>query len=168
MQYEEIYEKTVQAFQQDEVYELLTGKKGYSYQAPRFPVSIPTYEESVFDIGICPYYQNSSPAMQPEILEKLRGGIRKAMRSEDPAMVWWALLLLFGQKEREAAAKPAPFRIADALLRELAPILPAREEDLRRCKDFGGAYMSEGLWTDVKRLDRLLYKYHQIHVLEEA
>lgn len=155
MNFVEIFEKTKYAFEHDEVYELLTGKKDYMYQAPRYPVSIPTCNEFIFRDGIYPYYRQLSPEERETMLAKFVSALRRMMR-EEAVWVWWALALLYGQKLSEAKYKNAPFFVADNLLKEIAPFLLANQEELKHTHDFEGAGLEDGLWKDVLRYNWLL------------
>ena len=101
MQFNEIFEKTKYAFENDEVFELLMGEKGYAYQEPMVPVSIPTHNDVIFNRGIYPYYNTSSNQEKQIIVEKIFSVLQEMMESDNPVCVWWALAIIFGQKLNE-------------------------------------------------------------------
>ena len=166
MTFKQIFEKTKYAFDHDEVYELLTGKNDYVYQAPRYPVSIPTCTEFIFRDGIYPLYQQLDPEAQKTMVDKLTLALQKMMRAENAVDVWWALTLLYGQKLSEAQFKDSPFLISDGLLRQSVPFLLAKKEKLMKAHVYMGARLENGLWEDVLRYDMLLAKRFGFTLLE--
>ena len=165
MKFEEIYEKTVYAFEHNEVIDLLVGKKGYSYQSPTVPFSIPTCDEFVFRNGIYPYYNSVDDKQKNVVRQKLVSAIDKIMASSDVSMTWWALSILHGQKDYEEYFKASPFKIADEGLNKIRPILLDRKVQLSENFDFVGANNPVGLWGDVIRINSLLVADYQISVL---
>lgn len=165
MQFNEIYEKTVYAFEHDEVFELLTGQKGYAYQAPRYVASVPTCDEFIFRDGIYPYYKSLADNTKQEFLIKLSEAFTKMMTSDDAVMVWWALSLLYGQKLSEVKYKDSPFLIADNLLSAIICRLLANKEKLEACKAYVGSCSANGLWGDVQRYNRLLFSHFNYTLL---
>ena len=159
MQFSEIYEKTKYAFEHDEVFELLMGEKGYAYQAPMVPASVPTHDDAIFDRGIYPYYNNSSNEEKQRIVEQITSVLQKMMFSKNPVCIWWALAIIFGQKLNEFKYKESPFFIADNLFSEIRQPLLDNKNSLQICKLYSGVSSSEGLWTDVMRYDSLCQKY---------
>lgn len=165
MQFNEIYEKTKYAFEHDEVFELLMGEKGYAYQAPMVPVSIPTHTDAIFDRGVYQYYNNSSSQEKQIIVEKITSVLEQMIASDNPIQVWWALAVVFCQKLNEKKYKNSPFFLADTVGDNLRCALLANKEDLRKCTSYAGANSSEGLWSDVLRYESLYQKYFDSTIL---
>lgn len=165
MKFEEIYEKTAYAFTHDEVYELLTGNKGYSYQAPMVPINVPTHHDDIFDKGIYPIYNSSSSAERDNMVDKIVCVLRRLANSENAVEVWWALSIVFGQKHAESKYKTSPFFFADQLLSELGPNLIRVKSELERSRIYEGKGYENGLWGDVLRYAHLLNKYYDISIL---
>ena len=159
MEFKQIYDKTVYAFEHDEVFELLTGQKGYDYQAPMVPISIPTHHNYIFDDGIYPFYRNIDQQEQKDAFCKMVAAYRKMMVSSDEVLVWWALSLLYGQKLSEEKHKKSPFIMADMLLAEIKPYLLANQSKLEASQAYAGKRLPNGLWGDVQRYNRLLLKH---------
>lgn len=166
MTFAQIFEKTKYAFDHDEVYELLIGKGDYVYNAPMYPVSIPTCDEFIFSQGIYPLYRQLSTEAQNAMTDMLTSALRKMMRADDEVDVWWALALLYGQKLSEAQFKDSPFCIADNLLKEFAPFLLRKREKLKQAHVYMCAQLKDGLWEDVLRYDMLLSQKFGIKLLE--
>ena len=82
MQFNEIFEKTKYAFEHDEVFELLMGEKGYAYQAPMVPVSIPTHDEHIFGRGVFPYYNSANTQKKSEIRTQIVNAIKRMIYSD--------------------------------------------------------------------------------------
>ena len=158
MQFNEIYEKTKYAFEHDEVFELLMGQKGYEYQAPMVPASVPTHDEYIFEKGIYPYYKAATDVEKTEIYSKIKNALRCMINSENEVVVWWALSLLYGQKLSEDKYKDSPFSISAELLNEIKPSLMKQKEKLQKSKQYEGGCYSEGLWGDVLRYNTLLLR----------
>lgn len=167
MLFAQIYERTKYAFENDEVYELLMGQKGYEYQAPKYPAWIPTCDEFVFRDGIYPLYRELNPKAQMEMTAKLAQALQKMMRSENTVEVWWALSILYGQKLSETKYKDSPFFIADNLLKEIVPFLLAKKDALKQAHVYMGAGIENGLWEDVLRYDMLLSQKFGIVLLPQ-
>ena len=166
MTFAQIFEKTRYAFNHDEVYELLIGKNDYIFQAPMYPVSIPTCSEFVFRDGIYPLYKKLDSKAQKMMLDKLTLALQKMMRSENEIDVWWALSLLYGQKLSEAMFKTSPFFIADKLLKESVPFLLSQREKLKHTHVYLGSQAPDGLWEDVLRYNMLLAQKFGFKLLE--
>lgn len=159
MQFNEIFEKTKYAFENDEVFELLMGEKGYAYQEPMVPVSIPTHNDVIFNRGIYPYYNTSSNQEKQIIVEKIFSVLQEMMESDNPVCVWWALAIIFGQKLNEIHYKKSPFTLPDQLLDDIKPYLIKHKENLIKTDAYGGQGYSLGLWGDVLRYNSLFNKY---------
>lgn len=166
MTFAQIFEKTKYAFDHDEVCELLSGKGDYVYNAPMYPVSIPTCDEFIFSQGIYPLYRQLSTDAQKTMTDKLASALRKMMRADDVVDVWWALALLYGQKLSEAQFKDSPFYIADNLLKEIPPFLLEKQGKLKQAHVYMCAQLKDGLWEDVLRYDTLLLQKFGIKLLE--
>lgn len=165
MQFNEILDRTKYAFEHDEVFELLMGEKGYAYQAPMVPVSIPTHTDAIFDRGIYQYYNNSSNQEKQIIVEKITSALKKMIASDNPIQVWWALAVVFCQKLNEKKYKNSPFFLADSVDDNLRYALLANKEELKKCTLYAGASSSEGLWSDVLRYESLSLKYFDSTIL---
>ena len=159
MQFNEIYEKTVYAFEHDEVFELLTGQKGYAYQAPRYVADVPTCDEFIFRDGIYPYYKTLSNEERQSFLNNLTSAFDKMIVSDNEVYVWWAVSLLYGQKLSESKYNDSPFFIADTLLAKIKPALLANKRKLETSHQYEGKGVSNGLWRDVQRYNTLLLKH---------
>ena len=165
MEFVEIYEKTVYAFEHDEVYELLTGKKGYAYQAPRYIASVPTCDEFIFRDGIYPYYKTLDEREKQDALQKLSAAFTKMINSGDATLLWWALSLLQGQKDQEAYFKRSPFVLADYFWDKLAIALNNNKDSLAQDHSYMGGGHSDGLWGEVRHIDLLLREDYGISVV---
>lgn len=165
MQFNEIYDKTKYAFENGEVFELLMGYKGYSYQAPKYMASVPTCDEFVFENGIYPYYRLINNDKKKQVVHKLEAAFREMMKSDDAISVWWALSLLYGQKLSESKYKDSPFFISDVLLKEIKETLTTKKEELLENKTFEGATYENGLWGDVLRINAMLMENFNISIL---
>ena len=166
MQFNEIYEKTVYAFEHDEVFELIKGEDGYSYQMSYVPVQLPTFIDEVFRVGIYRLYNESPKEIQRKIIEKIINAINKLKNSNDPVERWWAFSVLFSIKLDESKTQKSPFYIADELLKDLGPLLHEVKSELFGNKAYGGCGMAEGVWGDVLRINRLLMCDCNINILE--
>ncbi len=165
MKFNEIFEKTVYAFEHNEVYELLNGEKGYAYQAPMIPVAVPTHDEFIFRDGIYPYYKSVSDEGKEKIQSQLVEAIRRMIDSENEVLIWWALSLLFGQKLSESKYKTSPFLISTNLIEEVKPRLLEHKEKLEVSKQFDGGSYDNGLWGDVLRYNNLFKKHFNYSLL---
>ena len=165
MQFNEIYEKTKYAFENDEVFDLLTGQKGYAFQAPRYVADVPTCDEFVFRDGIYPYYKTLSEEEKYEFLSKLNAAFDKMIVSDDEVTVWWVLSLLQGQKDQEAYFKRAPFEVADLFWNKIRDVLILKKAALAANISYLGAGHSDGLWGEVRRISFLLNKDYGICIL---
>ncbi len=159
MQFNEIYEKTVYAFEHDEVFELLTGQKGYAYQAPRYVADVPTCDEFIFQNGIYPYYKTLSDEEKQTFLSKFINAFDKMICSDNEVNVWWALSLLYGQKLSESKYKDSPFFVADMLLVKIKPAILLNKPKLETSCQYEGKGVSNGLWRDIQRYEHLFLKY---------
>lgn len=164
MQFNEIYERTKYAFEHDEVFELLTGKKGYSYQAPKYVASVPTCDEFVFRDGIYPYYNSLGDAEKQNALHKISSAVDKMISSEDPTLLWWALSILQGQKDQESYFNHSPFRIADIFWDRLSVALTSNKNSLVANQSYMGRGHANGLWGEVRRIAFLLDKDYGVHL----
>ena len=167
LQFNEIYEKTKYAFEHDEVFELLMGEKGYSYQAPMVAASVPTHVEFIFRDGIFPYYKNSDKKAKNKIVNCLKYTINQMILSKDEIVVWWVLTILRSQKDDEEYFKTSPFKIADEFWNDIKTALENNKEKLLSNTSYFGFGCSEGLWNDVRRNHCLLMEDYGISVLEE-
>lgn len=165
MQFDEIFEKTKYAFEHDEVFELLTGKKGYSYQAPRYVADVPTCVEFVFRDGIYPYYKSLSEEDKCVFLKNLAAAFDKMIFSENVVNIWWALSLLRGQKDQESYFKRAPFEIADEFWDKITAAIINNKNALSVNRSYMGGGYSDGLWGEVRRNAFLLNKDYGISLL---
>lgn len=165
MKLEEIFEKTKYAFEHDEVFELLTGQKGYAYQAPRYVADVPTCDEFVFRDGIYPYYKTLSEEDKRKILIKLTTAFDKMIRSENEVDIWWALSMLQGQKDQESYFKRAPFKIADQFWDKIGVVLVRNKSTLIANRSYMGGGHADGLWGEVRRIAFLLSKDYGISLL---
>ncbi|MBR2861227.1 MAG: hypothetical protein IKB86_05255 [Clostridia bacterium] len=165
MQFSEIYEKTVYAFEHDEVFELLTGQKGYAYQAPRYVADVPTCDEFIFQNGIYPYYKTLVTEKKQEFLNKLTSAFDKMIISDNEVFAWWALSLLQGQKDQESYFKQAPFEVADQFWLKLSAALKNKQSTLITNRSYLGGIHSDGLWGEVRRIALLLDKDYRINIL---
>ena len=165
MQFNEIYEKTKYAFENNEVFELLTGQKGYEYQAPRYVADVPTCDEFVFNNGIYPYYKTLTENEKRTFINKLAVAFEKMIQSNDEVDVWWALSLLQGQKDREAYFKRAPYMFADQFWSKIRVALATNKTALSLNKSYMGGGHADGLWGEVRRISFLLSKDYGIDLL---
>ena len=156
MEFNEIYEKTVFAFEHDEVFELLTGQKGYAYQEPRYVAAVPTCDEFIFRDGIYPLYKTLDENQATCFLEKLCDAFNRMIASDDSTMIWWAVSMLQGQKDQETYFKKSPFFIADLFWTGLRESLYQHKQRLIDNKAYQGASHNDGLWAEVMRISRLL------------
>ena len=163
MQFQEIYACTKKAFEKGEVRELLEGKNNYNYQAPMYPVSLPTCIEFVLRDGIYPLYKET---LDSKIVEQYHEALKNMIVSEDVVTVWWATSILFSQKNREKEGK-SPFSVADDLWPMLRTRLPMLEESLLNNFKYLGGNFYAGLWGDVLRINDLLRTDHGICLLED-
>lgn len=159
MQFNEIYEKTAYAFEHDEMFELLTGEKGYSYQAPRYVAKVPTCDEFIFRDGIYPYYKSLSLSDRQKFLNNLHDALHKMINSDNEILLWWALSLLYGQKLSEKKYNNSPFILADAFLAEIKIPLLKNKSKLETSQEYEGIGVPNGLWGEVQRYNRLLLKH---------
>lgn len=167
MQFNEIYDKTKYAFEHDEVYALLTGKDNYNYQAPMYPVSLPTCIEFVLRDGIYPLYRESK---DQKIIEDYCEALMHMIKSDDAVAVWWATSILYMQKINETAEwmkNNAPFEITSDFWNELGQILPKHKIALMKNFDYQGNGEEYGLWSDILRINRLLLKKYAVRMIEE-
>ena len=165
MQFNEIYEKTVYAFEHDEVFELLTGQKGYAYQAPRYVADVPTCDEFIFRNGIYPYYKTLLEKEKQDFLNKLIHAFDKMITSDNEVLIWWALSLLQGQKDQESYFKQAPFEITDQFWSKLSTALIKNKSSLVAKRSYLGGGHSDGLWGEVRRISLLINKDYGINLL---
>jgi len=165
MQFNEIYEKTKYAFENDEVFELLIGAKGYSYQAPRYVADVPTCDEFVFRDGIYPYYKSLSEENKRKFLKNLANAFDKMIISDNAVNIWWALSLLQGQKDQEAYFKRAPFKITDEFWNKISSAIIKNSNTLSTNYSYMGGGHSDGLWGEVRRIAFLLNKDYGISLL---
>jgi len=166
MQFNEIYERTKYAFENNEVKDLLEGKNGYMYQAPRYPVSIPTCIEYIFDNGIYPLYKNTRNEV---ILDNLSNAIEEMINSDNPITLWWVTSILYLMKINESDddyKNNTPFRLTDKYWEQLSARLILKKTDLSIETKFGGSAYSNGLWGDIERINGLLIKYFHIYLLK--
>lgn len=162
MQFQDIYKMTQYAFEHNEVSELLMGKKNYEYQAPMYPVSLPTCIEFVLRDGIYPLYKNVDN--KKTVIQSYCDALMQMIQSNDPITVWWATSILFSQKNREEKDK-SPFEVADKFWAELKKELIQYKEKLSHLQIYQGAGCSQGLWSDVLRINRLLLKKYDIQIM---
>lgn len=162
MQFQDIYKMTEQAFKHDEVFELLMGKNNYEYQAPMYPVSLPTCIEFVLRDGIYPLYKNTDK--KEEILQSYCNALIRMIDSGDAVTVWWATSILFSQKNRESEEKSS-FKAADKFWDTLGVVLPKYKDELSRLQIYQGRGCSQGLWSDILRINHLLLKKYDIQII---
>lgn len=165
MQFQEIYERTKYAFEHDEVRELLEGKNGYEYQAPMYPVSLPTCIEFILRDGIYPLYRETG---SQQVVDQFCQAIKGMVGSEDAITVWWATSVLFSQKNQESGSwikVKAPFLVADSFWKLLGEVLPTHKSEMAVTFSYLGNGEDYGLWSDVLRMSYLLNEDYNIQLL---
>lgn len=165
MQFNEIFEKTKYAFENEEVYELLVGKNEYSYQDRQISASVPTMITFVFEDGVFPYYKGANDVARANILHKLTEAIQKLLASKDEVEVWWALFTLKSLKNAEARFFTSPFILADCFWKDVRVALLQNKEKLCTNKTYFGGDYADGLFGDVRRINRILVSDFGIDVL---
>ena len=165
MKFDEIFEKTKYAFENDEVYELLTGKKGYSYQNNFVSASVPTMFNYVFEDGIFPYFKRATPLEQRRIIASLSSTFSKLIDSTDEVEVWWAFMILKSQKNAEERSLLSPFKIADLFWSSLHFSIIKNKEKLSLNRTYFGSDYSNGLYGDVERINQILLEDFGIDVI---
>ena len=165
MLFNEIYERTAYAIQNNEAEKLIFGYGDYAVMNPGFPMPIPTLFTAVCQKGLYPYYAKLDEAEQAAMKEKIICAIRSLMASDNEVHVWWALSSLYVQKMFESDNKISPYTIADELIREISPYLIKNKEKLMNSDAYIGAnYDDGGLWGDVMRHYMLFKKYYDIDI----
>lgn len=147
------------AFENDEVFDLLMGNGIYHYET-RFSISVKTDIIAVMDFGVYPYYKSASEAEKVLILEKLITAYRKMMLSSDPETIWWAYACICGEKYSELR-KQSPYKIADALLLEIEPILTEKQSALETSDSKYCSGFPNSLWGDILRYKMLLPQWEE-------
>lgn len=110
--FEKVYDATEKAFNNDEIYELLTGKKGYDVPLLGVSIDIPTDWGAIVEDGIYQLYQNKK---NKKIIEEYQKALLKMINNDDDTEVWMAAYIMYIQLEDQVKNK-APFNIDNNVL----------------------------------------------------
>ena len=155
-----LYDKTMQAFEKGKFYELLTGKDGYDKPVVGIPVDVPTDWTVVIPKGIYQLY-NNFPHFQ--IVRDLEDAIRRMLKGSSTE-VWMAAYVIFNLIRNEQIGK-APFSIDRKIFGDFSRALNCKKEELCKNTSYGGGDYPNGLYGDIERLNYILKSKYSVSMV---
>ena len=146
-----LYDKTMQAFEKGKFYELLTGKDEYDMSINKIPVDIPTDWTVIISNGIYQLY-NNFPHFQ--IVRDLEDAIRRMLKGSSTE-IWMAAYVIFNLIRNEQIGK-APFSIDRKIFEDFNRALNNKKDELYKNTSYGGKDYYNGLYGDIERLNYIL------------
>ena len=171
--FEKVYDATEKAFNNDEIYELLTGKKGYDVPLLGVSIDIPTDWGAIVEDGIYQLYQNEKNKMIIEeyqkallkmIIEEYQKALLKMINNDDDTEVWMAAYIMYIQLEDQVKNK-APFNIDNNVLLKFKQAIVDNRYKLEHNQKYVGIGYPNGLMGDVERLDRNLLRHASVSLV---
>ncbi len=159
--FEKVYDATEKAFNNDEIYELLTGKKGYDVPLLGVSIDIPTDWGAIVEDGIYQLYQNEKNKM---IIEEYQKALLKMINNDDDTEVWMAAYIMYIQLEDQVKNK-APFNIDNNVLLKFKQAIVDNRYKLEHNQKYVGIGYPNGLMGDVERLDRNLLRHASVSLV---
>ena len=159
--FEKVYDATEKAFNNDEIYELLTGKKGYDVPLLGVSIDIPTDWGAIVEDGIYQLYQNEKNKM---IIEEYQKALLKMINNDDDTEVWMAAYIMYIQLEDQVKNK-APFNIDNNVLLKFKQAIVDNRYKLEHNQKYVGIGYLNGLMGDVERLDRNLLRHASVSLV---
>jgi hypothetical protein len=150
-EWENIEENAKKAFENNEFYEFLTGRNGYSYYTSWLNVNIPTDWTSIIPNGIYKLYEETKDA---KIIEAYEDAIIKAING-DAEDLWSAFNVLFFQLDHENMGK-SPFKISKRVTAGLKEKVIASKENLE--KNYPNGKNNWNMYEDILRLNNIYSK----------
>ena len=160
MKWEEIYEKTKYAFQNDEMMDLLTGREYYYLPVYGASVPVPTDWTSVISEGIFKLYKEEQNARLIEDYEKTISTLINGNSLE----IWMAANIIVYHLQCEADNK-ASFKVNKDLVSALSKAVNDNKDALAEDKSFQGNGNKYGLLDDILRLNRILHEDCNIDII---
>lgn len=159
--FEKVYDATEKAFNNDEIYELLTGKKGYDVPLLGVSIDIPTDWGAIVEDGIYQLYQNKK---NKKIIEEYQKALLKMINNDDDTEVWMAAYIMYIQLEDQVKNK-APFNIDNNVLLKFKQAIVDNRYKLEHNQKYVGIGYPNGLMGDVERLDRNLLRHASVSLV---
>jgi len=150
---ERILELTKQAYQNNEMVELLSGTGEYENPLDRWtPGNVPTDVGRVLEQGIYTLYQSTN---DNELILAYKSAICKLL-SGTPLQVWLGYDTCWYQLYNEQKEK-SPFKIITSELIDIVKdALTKNQHELTLIHEFEGAGQKQGLWQDITRSNNVL------------
>ena len=159
--FEKVYDATEKAFNNDEIYELLTGKKGYDVPLLGVSIDIPTDWGAIVEDGI---YQLCRNKKNKKIIVEYQKALLKMINNDDDTEVWMAAYIMYIQLEDQVKNK-APFNIDNNVLLKFKQAIVDNRYKLEHNQKYVGIGYPNGLMGDVERLDRNLLRHASVSLV---
>lgn len=161
MKWEETFEQTKHAFQNDEMYDLLTGKENYHLPVYGAPVSVPTDWTSVLSEGIFKLYKDTK---DERLIKDYESAVHKLITGK-PLEVWMAANIVAYHLQCESGNKAA-FEIDKKIIDELSDAVRQNRDELSSDKSYQGSGNEYGLLDDILRLNNIVLKDCNIEMIK--
>ncbi len=155
MSNEELLALTKKAFDNDEVVEFLCGEKWYACPLDRFvPAHVPTDFGRIVNLGVCRLYMETQ---NEEIIEKFKKAVLSLLNG-NAVQIWVAYSVCWNLMYKRIHNKPTIVISDDNFWGTVRSSIQKNEDKLRLCKEWQGFNLENGLWEDIKRMDKNLTK----------
>lgn len=150
---EELLALTKKAFDNDEVAEFLCGEKEYACPLNRFvPANVPTDFGRIVNFGVYRLYMDTQ---NEEIITKFKKAILSLLNG-NAVQIWVAYSICWNLIYKKNHNEPTII-ISDNNFWEMIKTSVQKNEDkLRSCNEWQGFNQEDGLWEDIRRMDKNL------------
>lgn len=150
---EELLALTKKAFDNDEVTEFLCGEKGYACPLDRFvPANVPTDFGRIVNLGVCRLYTETQ---NEEIVERFKKAVLSLLNG-NAVQIWVAYSVCWNLMYKRIHNKPTIVISDNNFWETVRSSVQKNEDKLRLCKEWQGFNLENGLWEDIKRMDKNL------------
>ncbi len=165
IQFKQIPEKAREAYENGELYEFLTGQKGYNYPCPDAQVNVMTDWTRIIPNGIYPLYEENNDR---GVIAKYEEAILQMCTNREWAMgVWAAAHIIFTQLSNEMEGK-SPFRIKNEVIHVFSEAIETRDQELESIYPYVPAYVlkkrkpgdGESAAADIRRLNAIFRRHY--------
>jgi hypothetical protein len=154
IQFKNIKENALIAYERDEFFEFLTGRNGYELKVMDAPVDVPTDWTRIIPFGIYAIYEETK---DENIIYKYQEAIEKAI-GHSMKDLWCAANIIYFQRRKEMQNK-APFILDKQCIRELKKQIINRKDEMEKIFPYGKDELN--MYQDILRLNsNFLQEWH--------
>lgn len=163
IRFEDVYQNARKAFLNKELYEFISGGKGYDCPVLDAPTCIPTDWTVIIPNGIFALYKEET-IYGEEIKKDFFDAIRKLICGSD-VEIWEAAHVLFFLL-RSQAIGTAPFNVEEDILTLFCGRIDERKAFLAKNYQYDGKDFPNGLLGDIERLNGILIKKYSTEMVK--